>query len=164
MKRRALDLGALVALGTLVAAALAFAQPGIRDVVLHVYVLAVGTLVLLGLLAAVGDVAPRSRRSAFDAALAGAMPRAGGLAELERIEREVTLASASAYDLHRTLLPTLRDIAEMRLERTGRRLGPETAGRWWELLRPDRPAPEDRFAPGIAPRDLRALVDDLEKM
>ena len=42
--------------------------------------------------------------------------------------------------------------------------GPETLGRWWELLRPDREATADRFAPGIRERDLRALVDDLEKM
>ena len=42
--------------------------------------------------------------------------------------------------------------------------GPETLGRWWELLRPDREPPADRFAPGISRAELRALVDDLERM
>ena len=28
------------------------------------------------------------------------------------------------------------------------RPGPDTLGRWWELLRPDRPEPAERFAPG----------------
>ena len=49
---------------------------------------------------------------------------------------------ASAYDLHFRLLPHLREIAQARLERAGRTPGPDTLGRWWELLRPDRPAPE----------------------
>jgi hypothetical protein len=84
--------------------------------------------------------------------------------ELERMEREVTLAVGSAYDLHRRLLPQLRDIAEARLERSGKRFGPDTLGRWWDLLRPDRPPPVERFARGIREDDLRALVSDLERM
>ena len=76
----------------------------------------------------------------------------------------MTLATASAYDLHFRLLPHLREIAQARLERAGADAGPETLGRWWELLRPDRPAPDDRFAPGIREAELRALVADLERM
>jgi hypothetical protein len=52
----------------------------------------------------------------------------------------------------------------MRLERRGQSLAPEHVGRWWDLLRPDRPAPDDHFGPGIAEADLRALVDDLERI
>ena len=81
----------------------------------------------------------------------------------ERV-REVTLATASAYDLHYRLLPHLREIAQCRLERAGKSPGPETLGRWWELLREDRPEPEDRFAPGIKQSELRALVADLERI
>jgi hypothetical protein len=76
----------------------------------------------------------------------------------------VTLATATAYDLHFRLLPHLREIAQCRLERGGKTSGPDTLGRWWELLRPDRPEPEDRFAPGIKAAELRALVSDLERM
>ena len=61
----------------------------------------------------------------------------------------MTLSIGNAYDLHTRLLPHLREIATARLERRGQRPGPDTLGRWWELLRPDRPEPAERFAPGI---------------
>jgi len=80
------------------------------------------------------------------------------------MQREVTLASSSAHDLHFRLLPDLREIATARLERRGLALAPEHLGRWWELLRPDRAPPEDRFAKGISAADLRALIDDLERI
>jgi len=83
---------------------------------------------------------------------------------VEQIERAVTLGVANAYDLHQRLLPQLREIAQCRLERSGRTPGPETLGRWWELLRPDRAEPHDRFGPGISQSELRALVADLERM
>jgi hypothetical protein len=62
------------------------------------------------------------------------------------------------------------EIAEARLARRGLRLdcdreqgrrlmGPEA----WELVRPDRPPPNGR-APGLAPRDLEAVLDDLEAL
>ena len=76
----------------------------------------------------------------------------------------MTLGTASAYDLHYRLLPHLREIAQMRLSRSGKNANEETLGRWWELLRPDRPPPDDRFGEGISERDLRALVADLARM
>ena len=84
--------------------------------------------------------------------------------QVEQIERAVTLGVATAYDLHLRLLPHLREIAQCRLERTGRTSSPETLGRWWELLRPDRAEPADRFAAGLPPGELLALVADLERM
>ena len=152
-----------LALATLVAGAAIVFAPDHRAVVAHVYVLVVGALLVRMLLGLVGDLLP-SRRSAFEDSLVPPAPPADRLSELERVQREVTLATVTAYDLHLRLLPGLREIAETRLGRTGRQPGPETLGRWWDLLRPDRPVPEDRFAPGLAPDELRALVDDLEKM
>ena len=73
---------------------------------------------------------------------------AGPVPQLAKVEREVTLAIGNAYDFHSRLLPHLREIAGARLERRGQRPGPDTLGRWWELLRPDRPEPSERFAPG----------------
>ena len=52
----------------------------------------------------------------------------------------------------------------MRLSRSGKSLTQETLGRWWGLLRPDRPPPDDRFGKGISETDLRALVADLARM
>jgi hypothetical protein len=164
VRRHLLDLIVLFVLSSLVCGYVALAQPGLRNVTLHVYVFVVGALLMLGLVAAAGDSVPRRSRSELDQALAERNRRTPRLPDVERTEREVTLATASAYDFHYRLLPHLREIAQCRLERAGKAPGPETLGRWWELLRPDRPEPEDRFAPGIKQSELRALVDELERM
>jgi hypothetical protein len=63
------------------------------------------------------------------------------------------------------------EIAEPRLGRRGLQLdrdreeseellGPEV----WELVRPDRPPPPNRRAPGIAACDLDAVLDRLEAL
>ena len=164
MNRRLFDLIALFVAASLAMAYVATAQPGIREVALHVYVLVVGGLLMPGLIAAAGDAVPKRSKSPFDRALAERAPGQSPVREVERMEREVTLATASAYDLHTRLLPHLREIARARLEQAGHEPSPETLGRWWELLRPDRPMPDDRSAPGISQADLRALVADLERM
>lgn len=164
MRRHLLDLVVLFVGASIVAGYLLLSQPGLRNDVVRGYVFVVGALVMLGVVAAAGDAVPRRRRSEFDRALAESEPPEPFVADLERMERHVTLAAASAYDLHMRLLPQLREIAQCRLERSGRTSSPETLGRWWELLRPDRPEPADRFGPGISQSELRALVADLEKM
>ena len=164
MRRRAVDLTVLFVIASLVCGYIVLAVPSDRGVTVHVYVLVVGGLLMLGLLAAASDTVPGRRGSQLDRALDREPPHQPRVAQLERVEREVTLAVASAADLHRRLLPQLREIAAARLERSGRSPGPDTLGRWWDLLRPDRAAPEDRFAPGIAPAELQDLVSDLERM
>lgn len=164
MRRHLLDLIVLFVVASLICGYVALAQPALRNVTLHIYVFLVGGLLMLGIVAAAGDSVPRRQRSELDLALSQPRPSGGRLPEVERIEREVTLATASAYDLHFRLLPHLREIAQCRLERSGKTAGPETLGRWWDLLRPDRPEPNDRFAPGIKQAELRALVSDLERM
>jgi hypothetical protein len=164
MRRHLLDLVILFVLVSLVTGYIVAAQPSLRNVTLHVYVFLVGGLLMIGVVAAAGDAVPRRKQSAFDAALAAGPAREKRLPEVEKLEREVTLATSSAYDLHYRLLPQLREIAQARLERTGRATTPDTLGRWWELLRPDRPPPEDRFEKGIPESELRALVQDLGRM
>jgi hypothetical protein len=164
MRRHLFDLGVLAALATIATAYAALTHPDIRTTALHIYVLVVGAIVMLGVVVGADDAVARRYQSRFDAALTDAVERPTRLAGLERMEREVTLARASSFDLHFRLLPHLREIATARLERSGKAPSPETLGRWWELLRPDRPAPDDRFAPGISEADLRALVADLERL
>jgi hypothetical protein len=164
VRRHLFDLVVLFVLASLVSGYVSLAQPSYRTVTLHVWVLIVGALLMLGIVTSTSDAAPGRRGSEFDRALDAAAQKEHAPAELERAEREVTLACASAYDFHRRLLPQLREIATARLERTGRSPSPETLGRWWELLRPDVPEPVDRFAPGIGQADLRALVSELERM
>src|SRR6478735_4769252 len=128
---------------SVIAGYVALAQPSLRNVTLHAYVFFVGGLLMLGLVAAAGDRVPHRHRSELAAALGSAKRRQKQLPEIEKLQRE---------------------IAQMRLSRSGKNANQETLGRWWDLLRPDRPPPEDRFAKGISETDLRALVADLARM
>lgn len=164
MRRHLLDLIVLFLLSSLICGYVVLTQPSLRNVTLHIYILLLGALLMLGIVAAAGDSTPRRLRSELDLALSQTAHRERRVSELERTEREVTLATATAYDLHHRLLPHLREIAQCRLERSGKTSGPDTLGPWWDLLRPDRPEPADRFAPGIKQTELGALVADLERM
>lgn len=89
---------------------------------------------------------------------------------LTRLESHAALGVAGAFDLHYRLRPRLRELAtELLASRRGidldaepsrsrARLGAET----WELVREDRPPPEERLARGIPIRDLSGVVESLE--
>lgn len=89
---------------------------------------------------------------------------------LARIEFEAALGVAGSFDLHYRLVPRLRSIAAGLLasrRQVSLDANPSTAqailgDTTWELVRPDRPAPEDRLARGIAPQELAEVVDALE--
>lgn len=92
-------------------------------------------------------------------------------AQLVRLERAVEWSGSSALDAHTRLRPVLVEIAEARLGRRGLRLDrdEEEARRLlgpaaWELVRPDRPAPPNRDAPGVRPRELDEILDALEAL
>ena len=81
-------------------------------------------------------------------------------------ERDLTLSTSNAGELHARLLPQLRDVAAARLAdrhsdhvQAREILGEEA----WELLR-DRPVPPDRSAPGLPLRRISALVDAVERL
>jgi hypothetical protein len=89
-------------------------------------------------------------------------------AELARVERAVIGASSAGY-LHEDLRPLLREVAAPLLRRDGidldvdrdparRRLGEEV----WEIVRPDRPRPADRFGVGISEPVVRRMIERLE--
>jgi len=162
MRRHWLDVAVLFVLSSGACAYVSLQVPGERQIAVHVYLLFLGALLMLVVVSAVSAAAPRARRSDLAAALNDRPEPAGPVPQLAKVEREVMLAIGNAYDLHTRLLPHLREIATARLERRGQRPGPDTLGRWWDLLRPDRPEPEERFAPGIPEAELRALVADLE--
>ena len=91
---------------------------------------------------------------------------------LARIEHEAALGVAGSFDLHFRLVPRIRAIASGLLASrrgisadvapdTARSIvGPET----WDLVRPDRPSPEDRLARGLPISELRRVVESLEKV
>jgi len=164
MRKHWLDVAILFVLSSGACTYVALQVPGERAVALHVYFLFLGALLMLVVVSAVGAAAPAARRSDLAAALGERPESVGPVPQLAKIEREVTLSIGNAYDLHTRLLPHLREIATARLERRGQRPGPDTLGRWWELLRPDRPEPAERFAPGISEPELRELVADLARI
>ena len=90
---------------------------------------------------------------------------------LEELEHAVDFSLATAFDLHYRLRPHLVRIAAHRLAVRGVTLEtqPEQARRLlgadaWEVVRPDRPAPESRNAPGIELRRLRRIVEGLDAL
>jgi hypothetical protein len=92
-------------------------------------------------------------------------------AQLVRLERVVEWSRSSELDVHTRLRPMLVEIAEARLDRHGVRLDRDTAEarrllgpRAWEIVRPDRPAPHSRDAPGLQPRELEEILDALEAL
>ena len=89
---------------------------------------------------------------------------------LARIELEAGLGVAGSFDLHYRLVPRLRSVASGLLasrRQVSLEASPATARTilgdpTWELVRPDRPAPEARLGPGITPRELAHVVDALD--
>ena len=165
MRRHLLDIAVLSTLATIACAYVAFAQPGARNIAIYVYVFVVGALVMFVIVSAFGDALPRRRRSPFEQALVGAERTERTPAQVEQMERVVTLGVASSYDLHQRLLPYLREIAQCRLERTGRTSSSETLG---QLVGAVAPGPSSNRPTGSGPAcrqsELRALVADLERM
>jgi hypothetical protein len=127
----------------------------------------VAVLVAAGALRALVQTLPPLRRAA-----AASGPVGGeGTGDREHLDRVVSAATSHAGELHLRLRPILREIAANGLRRRGvdldaepqaaqELLAPET----WELVRPDRPRPDDAFARGLAPARLNAVLDDLEAL
>lgn len=165
---RALPTAVLATLALFLLLAFHPVRPGL---VLDGYVLVLGALGLTALVRATRQAQPAGGASAFERALRPPAPQAKRPAELARLEREVTLACGSAFYLHVRLCPVLREVASERLrERRGIDFAarPEAAraalaGPLWELVRPDRVAPDDR-EPGLPLARLREAVDALERI
>ena len=92
--------------------------------------------------------------------------------QLVELERLVSSAGTSAVYVHAYLRPLLVEIASRRLAARGQSLermsdaaARELLGeRLWDIVRPDRPFPEDRQGPGVPPRELRVMLGVLERL
>ena len=170
--RRGLLLARLPLVVTLALAVVLLAAPGRAGLAAHVYALVLAAIGLGYLLAAMRDALPPRRPSAFDAALRTRTRPDQRIPELERMEREVALGLATAFDLHFRLRPRLRRIATALLTaRHGLELdgSPEAARRAlgddaWEIVRGDREPPHERFAAGLDIASLRRAVSALEAL
>jgi hypothetical protein len=156
--------------GAVLGLAIAIA-PGHAPIAVDVYVLVLGALGLLAVARLTRAAHAAAGPSAFDEALAREPAEVRRPNELVRLEREVTLSVARAFDLHHKLRSTLGEIADHILrsrrgivadespELARAELGPAA----WDLLRPDRPAPAERLGPGIPLHELSEVVDTLER-
>ncbi|MGO9821140.1 MAG: hypothetical protein ACLPTJ_10880 [Solirubrobacteraceae bacterium] len=122
---------------------------------------AIGVLVCVILIPSRGPAAlPRTVRP---------RPRPDQLVTLERL---VSSAEASTLHTHAYLRPVLVEVATRRLAAHGYALNSVSAdaGRrllgdpLWDLVRPGRPFPEDRHAPGIPGSQIAAMLDVLERL
>lgn len=171
MKRMIQTWALLTALATIGLLLARVAQPGRFALELDVYILVVGGLGLFQVVMATREAYPHATRSALAEALDREPPGPLRPPELERLERELTLGSSTAFDLHFRLRPTLRAIAGERLADRGLRLDgggaavEEALGEeLWEIVRPDREPPVRRFASGISREDARAAIERLETL
>ena len=161
---RALVLPAL-ALGFVVAFA-----PGRTGLAIRIFALLACATALLVVIAALRRAYPRERPLRSPARREPRSRAIPGM--LGRLEQETVLGVAGSFDLHYRLRPRLRGLAaDLLAARRGVSLdaAPERARdllgeATWELLRRDRPPPEDRLAPGLPSNDLRGVVESLERL
>jgi hypothetical protein len=170
MKRDLLRARKYLLLPTLGLASVMAFMPGRLRLAVWIYALMLCGLTLALALAALRRAYPLStplRPRAQGTAQAGRRPPS-----LMRLEREVALGVAGAFDFHYQLRPRLRALAgELLAVRCGVSLDdqPESARRLlgdatWKLLEDDRPRPEDRRARGLPPDALRQVVESLERI
>ena len=172
MTRAAVKLARFPAFVTLVLVVVLVVLPGRSELALHGYWLVLAAFALALLVRLVRRAHPVPKSSPFDLGLRRSPRARRSLAELEQMEREVILATSTAFDVHLRLRPRLRRIAayllatrrgvdlEAKPEVARELLGEQT----WELVRPDRPAPTERHAPGLRRADLRDVVASLERL
>jgi hypothetical protein len=147
---RRVALGALVCAGTAAAAGVALAAPEHRTRAIAAWLLALGALAIAASLRRVSR-ARASRRSPFEAALESRAPGRERLRSLDQVEHDCIQGLANPVDLHRRLRPRLREVAAQRLSaRHGVDLDrrPDAArvllgDELWELVRADRPLPDE---------------------
>jgi hypothetical protein len=163
-------IGVGVAVGLLVALLLAVTSVP-RTRLVDGYVLFLGGLLLVGLVRATSLASASEEASVYERALRRRGRAPARPSELAKIEREVALASTSSFDLHYRLRPILREVAAHRLALRGADLDAgsrETQAllgdELWQIVRPDREPPDDRFGPGLPLPRLRAALDTLERI
>ena len=155
---------------TIWAGVVALVVPSRAGLVGHLWLVSVLALALALALDRLRQAIP-TRPSAFDAAFDVVGPTRARPASLARVEREVALATGTAFDVHYRLRPILRSLAAGLLLRRGVDLDrrPDRARELlgadlWELVRPDREPPHDRSAPGLPAEAVERSIDDLERL
>ena len=145
--------------------------PGRQELELDVFVLVLGTLGLIVLASEVRRIARSADESLLEEAPEPEPPEVAPIAELHRLDRELTMSATRAFDLHLRVRPILREIAAARLERRGLNLDSGSPAvrdllgdELWELTAPGREPPADRLAPGPGLEELDRTIARLERL
>ena len=155
----------LAVLGTIPLAVVLVVYPGESSRGLDVYVVFLGALLLLALVRIAPGERDEQRR----------LPRRGEtpperIVELDRLERDVVLATGSELEQHVRIKPLLRDVVEDRLwrsrgialeerpDKAREILGEEL----YELVKPGRPDPNARWFRGLDLTGLNRVLDRTE--
>ena len=149
-----------------------YLSSGLRSVFLDVYLVVMCGVLLLALVRETNARAPATAPpSAFERAFAEMKRRLPDTGETA-LARDVDLSVLGAFHLHARLRPVLREIATHRLRllygvdldgepvRARELVGADA----WELVRPNRPPPADRLAPGPPLSALAEVVTQLERI
>ena len=164
-----------VKVGLVFSAAIGFAAlaiSGLRDALLEVYLLGIGGVLLLALVRTTTEAGSGTRESDFDRAVADMSRRHPADSGELTLVNDVQQSVASSFHLHTRLRPILREIAAHRLSirfgvdlrREPKRARELIEVEAWELVRPDRPPPSDRLAPGPPASQLSKVVEQLERI
>lgn len=168
MKRLAIGWGAFTVVAAIALLLARLFEPGRLELELDVFLLAVGGVLLLNVVILIREAYPLERPvTQIARALERDDDEPRRLPELERAERELTMATSTSFDLHTRFRPLVREIASARLGVRGKRLEEsedELGDELWALVRPDRPVPSDRHGEGIAPDAVRRIVERLEAL
>jgi hypothetical protein len=140
------------------------------ETTLYAYALFLGAVALLALVRRTREALP----PASDIGPTPAAPAASRdvVTQLQALERRLSSASQNTFELHYRLRPLAGEIVRARLarrhgidfDRQPERASGLVGARAWELVRPDRDPPEDRQARGWSPKDLEALIGELERV
>ena len=172
MRRIVVDASATATLFTAGFVAGVVFRPDAWRIALDAWLLAVGGVALAAAVAATRAAFPTPGQSPFDRRRRKRPEEPERLPELARVEREVALATGTAFDAHYRLRPLLREVAEHRLA-TRRGLVLDSGSDAvraavgegaWEIVRPDRGRPSHHLAPGLTSGQVRAAIEALERI
>ncbi len=146
-------------------------RPGDAALAVEAYVLFLGALGLAALAKSTSNTFEPAGASRVRVPQSRSARDDGKPAELVRIERELEMATQSAYDTYFRLRPILRELVSSRLALsavdmdapTGRAeamVGPDC----WALVRPDAIRPDDHYAAGVPLPLVSRAVDAVEAL
>src|SRR6266550_3730420 len=165
--RRFAESGVLAALGTIPLVIVLLVYPGESSRALDVYVVFLGGLFLFALVrVAPGEKDERPRL------LRRADAPGDRIVELDRLERDVVLATGSELEQHVRIKPLLRDVVGDRLwrsrgielERSPDRAREILGEELYELVKPGKPDPNARYFRGLDLKALGRVLDRIEAL